>query len=205
MLTLRTVPGPVRLYTCPVGTAKPSLASKAALPNTFSPVGGANGEEHYEGAVALNISRATREILDSRFPQPSGRLRTGQTSDVSVSLRDLTMETLGLIMGKAVTETAAGSGVRGVKSLDLTDEWGVETGHGVLIRGNTSAYIDTPEDELGDFDAWQVFISAANVAGTIGTQLGARGYPAVAVRFLPYRSGVSARFVEVDMVSAAAT
>ena len=127
------VSGPVTIYTATASTAAPEISDDP--PTAWSTLG-KNGAKNYgDGGVTITPEQSIEEqmVLGSTAPQKA--FRTEEHLTLSVTLVDVTAETLAKVMnGTDVTDTVATSSAAGNKEFDLLRGSDVED-FALLVRG----------------------------------------------------------------------
>lgn len=132
------IAAPFTVWLAAVGTAFPEVGS---LPSaSWTKIGGANGDQRYhEDGVSISHPQTVEMIRTLGSTGPVKAFRTEEDLFISFKVLNLTLEQYKFILnGNAVTDTAAGSGTKGYRTLPML-RGGDVTQYAMLVRG-PSAY-----------------------------------------------------------------
>ena len=142
--------GPIKLYHAPVGEAEPLPPSDAPggpwtliADNSLNP--NADPQVSKDGLnVAITDERDEIEVMNSLYPVKE--YRTSARKKFEVKLKDMRLETLALLIGNAVVDTAAVTGVKGYRRLSSEMSFIVPE-YALLVVGYAPYEVD--EDDYG--------------------------------------------------------
>ena len=128
--------GPVTIYIAPTGTPMPEISED---PPAIWEQLGVNGPKSYgEDGVTITPESTESEIMVLGSTAPQKVFRTEEHLLLTVSLKDITIETLAKAMNNAaVTDVVAATGTGGYRSMPMLRGSDVTT-VAVLVRGKSS-------------------------------------------------------------------
>lgn len=134
--------GPIKIYRAAVGTAEP-VPPSASPPSPWSLISD-NTQYSKDGLnVAMTDERDEIEVMNKLYPVKE--YRTSARKKFEVKLKDMKIETLALLLGNAVAETAPTKSAKGYRR--VSNEMGfILPEHALLVVGH-SPY----DDEEGNY------------------------------------------------------
>lgn len=140
------VVGPLEIFTGPVNEAVPDLNDAPAGNWTLL---GTNGDQNYgEDGVGIDPQQTIEEWFSLGSTAPQQAFRTQERMEFSVTVFDLTAETMSKVWNDpAITETAPASGVAGVRDFPMLRGAAV-TEFGLLLRWPVSPYIASAKMQI---------------------------------------------------------
>ena len=143
------IAGPIQIYRAPVGTAEP-LPPSDSPPSPWVLVGGTQASDDVQTYskdglnIAMTDEREEVEVMNELYPIEE--FITSARQKFEVKLKDMTIETLALLLGNTHVDTPAVSGVKGYHRVS-TQKVFRPPKYAILVVGYTP--YDDLEGEVG--------------------------------------------------------
>ena len=144
------IAGPIQIYRAPVGTAEPLPPSNTPPAATWTLVGGTQATDEVQTYskdglnIAMTDEREEVEVMNELYP--IDEFITSARQKFEVKLKDMTIETLALLLGNTYVDTPAVSGAEGYRRVS-TQKVFRPPKHAILVVGYTP--YDDLEGEVG--------------------------------------------------------
>ena len=131
---------PFRVYLADIGTAFPAVNEDPAV--DWGLLGDGGDKSQGEDGLVISHSQTIDKHRTASGTGPRKMTRSSESLMVSFDLVDMTLEVYAKALSDAtITDTAAASGVAGVKSIGLNQGYDVAE-FALLVRGDISPYIN---------------------------------------------------------------
>ncbi len=149
------IAGPIQIYRAPVGTAEP-LPPSDSPPSPWVLVGGTQATDEVQTYskdglnIAMTDEREEVEVMNELYP--IDEFITSARQKFEVKLKDMTIQTMGMLIGNTVVDTPATASDKGYYRTS-TQKVFRPPKHAILVVGFTP-YDDLEDDAEGGMNYW---------------------------------------------------